>query len=177
MIEYVAFLRGINISGKNKIPMSDLKSCFSELEYGDIKTYLNSGNIAFTAECCETSDIRNKIEKAIEERFGLRIPTIVIEKSELANAMEAAPSWWNTGDKAWYDNFIFILSEDSPEDICTMIGEPTEELERYFVYKNFIFWSFDRAKYQKCNWWKKTASVPIADKLTIRTANTIMKVL
>ena len=44
------------------------------------------------------------------------------------------------------------------------------------IYQNIIFWTFDRKSYQKCNWWKKTASSSIAEKLTIRTAETIKKV-
>lgn len=71
------------------------------------------------------------------------------------------------------DNLIFILSDDTPEDICKVIGVPTEDLEQIQIYQNVIFWTFDRNKYQKCNWWKKTASKEVADRLTIRTANTI----
>lgn len=43
-------------------------------------------------------------------------------------------------------------------------------------YKNVIFWSFDLRNYRKSNWWMKTASCSIKDKITIRTANTIRKV-
>lgn len=44
---YVAFLRGINISGKNKVPMVELKKGFEKLDFVEIKTYLNSGNVIF----------------------------------------------------------------------------------------------------------------------------------
>lgn len=47
MKRYVALLRGINISGKNKIPMVELKQCFERLDYTEVKTYLNSGNVIF----------------------------------------------------------------------------------------------------------------------------------
>ena len=47
MQKYIAFLRGINISGKNKIPMADLKRGFEELGYTNVATYLNSGNVVF----------------------------------------------------------------------------------------------------------------------------------
>ena len=62
--------------------------------------------------------------------------------------------------------------------ICMVKGELNEndELEKVQKYKNVIFWTFDRQQYQKCNWWKKTATNEIADKLTIRTANTVKKV-
>lgn len=44
---YVAFLRGINISGKNKVPMAELKKGFEKLDFVEVKTYLNSGNVIF----------------------------------------------------------------------------------------------------------------------------------
>lgn len=44
---YVAFLRGINISGKNKVPMAELKKGFEKLDFIEVKTYLNSGNVIF----------------------------------------------------------------------------------------------------------------------------------
>ena len=58
-----------------------------------------------------------------------------------------------------------------------MIGEISVGLEMIQIYKNVIFWTFDRKAYQKCNWWKKTAAAGIADKLTIRTANTVKKIV
>ena len=47
MKRYIAFLRGINISGKNKVSMGELKQGFESLNYTEVKTYLNSGNIIF----------------------------------------------------------------------------------------------------------------------------------
>lgn len=57
------------------------------------------------------------------------------------------------------------------------IGEPIKGIERIEKYKNYIFWSFDLKNYRKCNWWIKTASTNIKDQITIRTANTMRKVL
>lgn len=57
------------------------------------------------------------------------------------------------------------------------IGEPKPELEKIKDYKDVIFWSFSRKDYQKTNWWSKTASVNISTKLTIRTANTVRKIV
>ncbi|WP_460281319.1 DUF1697 domain-containing protein, partial [Clostridium senegalense] len=48
MKRYIAFLRGINISGKNKVPMAKLKNGFEELGFREVKTYLNSGNVIFS---------------------------------------------------------------------------------------------------------------------------------
>ena len=56
-MKYVAFLRGINISGKNKIPMNELKKEFEKNRYKNVITYLNSGNIIFESLDNESSYI------------------------------------------------------------------------------------------------------------------------
>ena len=170
---YIAFLRGVNISGKNKVSMPALKQALQEAGFADVSTYLNSGNIVFRSG---EGDAEGKIRQIIRNQFDLDIPVYVIAADVLQDVLEHAPAWWNTGDKDRYDNLIFILSEDSPEEISSLIGEPSEGLEQIQIYEQFIFWTFDRKKYQKCNWWKKTASNGIAERLTIRTAGTVMKV-
>lgn len=174
MGKYVTFLRGINISGKNKISMQELKASFEALGFCDVKTYLNSGNVVFSSE---QGDSKAAIEQKIMDTFGFAVPVYVIALDELEDIISHAPDWWNTGDKEKYDNLIFILSDDSPEEISEMVGEPSEGLEEVQIYNNVIFWTFDRKAYQKCNWWKRTAATGIAEKLTIRTANTVKKVL
>ena len=175
MKKYAAFLRGINISGKNKIAMSDLKTEFEHLEFKDVCTYLNSGNVIFSSENEDIREIKHIIETMINKKFGFETPSHIVSKDALDDILKNAPNWWGTGNKDKYDNLIFIITEDPAEEICDMIGQASEGLESIQVYKNIIFWTFDRKAYQKCNWWKKTASAGIAEKLTIRTANTVRK--
>lgn len=176
-MNYISFLRGINISGKNKIPMADIKKSFQELGFTDVITYLNSGNIAFTSNETSILLIRKSIEKMILKKFGFSIPVYVITQEALSDILEHAPSWWGTDSTDLYDNIIFILTEDTPDSISALIGPASDKLEFLEFYDNIIFWSFDRRHYQKCTWWKKTASAGIAERLTIRTAGTIKKVL
>ena len=65
----------------------------------------------------------------------------------------------------------------SYNELLNEIGNPKEEYERVYNYKNSIFWSFSRKNYQKTNWWSKTATSNISDKITIRTANTVKKLV
>ena len=74
MKRYIALLRGINISGKNKLSMPELKSRLIELGYTDVLTYLNSGNVIFTAHENEESIFADTIRSMILERFDLDIP-------------------------------------------------------------------------------------------------------
>ena len=72
---------------------------------------------------------------------------------------------------------IFIIPPTKYEEVYNTIGETKENLEKIQEYNNIIFWSYKLKEYRKTNWWPKTASTSISDKITIRTANTMRKVL
>ena len=177
MKRYVAFLRGINISGKNKVPMAELKKGFEKLKFAEVKTYLNSGNVIFSSDEDDIVSFTARIETMIKDQFGLDIPVFVISKEELTNILHNAPDWWGNDDKEIYDNLIFIMPPTVFGDVFNDIGEPREELEKIENYKEVIFWSFSRKDYQKTNWWSKTANSDIKNKITIRTANTVRKIV
>jgi len=174
-MRYVAFLRGININGKNKIAMSDLKDRLAGLGYFDICSYLNSGNLVFSAENTDAATLADAIHTAILQYSSLDIPVLVMPQSELEDILRHAPDWWGSDDPAIYDNLIFLLPSASMENILIRIGEPSQELEKIQVCRTAVFWSFDRKKYSKANWWKRTAQPGIGEHLTIRTANTVKR--
>lgn len=76
-----------------------------------------------------------------------------------------------------YDNLIFMISPITFKEVFEEIGEAKEGLEKIQNYKDVIFWSFSRKDYQKTNWWPKTANTNVSKKLTIRTANTVRKIV
>ena len=177
MKRYIALFRGINISGKNKIPMAELKDCFVQLSYTDVRTHLNSGNIVFSAHDTDARELGTAIRGKIAERFDLDIPVLVLPQDALRELLPKAPDWWDAADKAIYDNLIFVLPPATAKTIAEKIGEATPELEKVQIEGEYIFWSFDRARYGKANWWKKTAAPGIGEHLTIRTAGTVKKLI
>ena len=177
MTRYIALLRGINISGKNKISMPDLKTALTEKGFADVKTYLNSGNVVFSGDETDVVKLAEKIRAIIFEVFKLEIPVFVISQDELKDLLSKAPSWWGSDNKDIYDNLIFAIAPHSIEVVAEKIGEPTAELEKVQIYGNVAFWSFDRKLYAKANWWKKTANPGIGEMITIRTANTLRKIV
>ena len=176
MKRYIALLRGVNISGKNKVPMTELKKYFEALGFMDVKTCLNSGNVIFSGEETDAPALTGRIERMIQRQFGLDIPVFVLSQEDLAEILRHAPDWWGTENREIYDNLIFILPPAAFPEIYREIGEPKEGLEQIQAYKTAVFWSFSLKDYQKTNWWPKTASAAIGQKLTIRTANTVRKI-
>lgn len=177
MERYIALLRGINISGKNKIAMSELKASFAELGYTAVSTYLNSGNVIFLSDVDDRNVLSSTIKTMIKNKFELDIPVFIISQKELEDILNNAPDWWGDNNKEIYDNLIFMFPSLSYDEFYDEVGNPNEEYEKVHNYKNAIFWSFSRKDYQKTNWWSKTASSNASDEITIRTASTVRKIV
>lgn len=173
---YIILLRGINISGKNKISMNELKEELLKGNYENVLTYLNSGNIILKSNKSE-KDISDDVNKIIINKFNIDIPVYVIKLEKLVDILNNIPIWWGTNNKDIYDNIIFIIPPTKVEEVIDVVGKPSENIDRIEVYKNVIFWSFDLKNYRKSNWWIKTASTSITNKITIRTGNTIKKLI
>ena len=177
MKRYIALLRGINISGKNKVPMANLKKSFEVLGVMEVKTCLNSGNVIFSSADGNVTALTDRAERMMQREFGLDIPVFIIPQDELVDILRHAPDWWGTENREIYDNLIFILPPATFPDIYHEIGAPKEGLEQIQAYQSVVFWSFSRKDYLKTNWWPKTARADIGSKLTIRTANTVRKIV
>jgi uncharacterized protein (DUF1697 family) len=90
MTSYVALLRGINVGGKNKVPMAKLREVFATLGHEDVVTYIQSGNVVFTSTVKPVQAARD-IATAISAVFGLRVPVIVRTRAELAKVITSNP--------------------------------------------------------------------------------------
>ena len=92
MKRYIALLRGINVGGKRKILMADLKKLLGNLGFTDSTTYIQSGNVAFNAdELGEYGLLGSKIEQAILKEYGFEVPVIISTADELKEAIANNP--------------------------------------------------------------------------------------
>ncbi|MEU6624038.1 DUF1697 domain-containing protein [Streptomyces litmocidini] len=89
---YAALLRGINVSGRRKVPMAELRNLLEGLGHTDVRTYLQSGNAVFTTDSGAGEDgLGTALEDAIEERFGFRVDCLVRDGDYLAAVADACP--------------------------------------------------------------------------------------
>ena len=92
MTKYISILRGINVGGKRKILMSDLKKLYSDLGFSNIITYIQSGNVIFDTNSIDNIvDLESKIEQSITSTFGFDVPVIVRTVPELQRSIAANP--------------------------------------------------------------------------------------
>lgn len=137
-MKYAAFLRGINVGGKNKIEMKRLRECFAALGFENVKSYINSGNVVFETARADDKKLAGRIEKAIEKEFGLNIKTMVRSVAEIREIVKNNPfDGQFENDK---DLHVFFLDEKLPEEKREQIPSQTSENEMFAVREREIFY-------------------------------------
>jgi uncharacterized protein (DUF1697 family) len=115
-LRHVALLRGINVAGKNLLPMKDLVTLFEKAGCADVRSYIQSGNLVFEAPAAVLRRLPAAVSKAIADRFQLTVPVVLRSAAELEAVIAAAPfpdvdtlhvaflaDWPDAGDVAGLD--------------------------------------------------------------------------
>ena len=89
--KHVALLRGINVGGKNMLPMKELIKIFEAAGCSGVTTYINSGNIAFSATAAVLKTLSARVAADVAMQFGFKIPVVLRGRAELARAISANP--------------------------------------------------------------------------------------
>ncbi|HET9981895.1 MAG TPA: DUF1697 domain-containing protein [Ktedonobacterales bacterium] len=124
MTTYVALLRAINVGGARKVKMSDLRTMFAAMGYGDAQTYIQSGNVVFQAEEDE-QPLRQFIERQIEASFGFPVTVALRASDEMALLTAQSPFQPDTlaeGESL----YVALLTETpSPEGAERLLASET----------------------------------------------------
>jgi len=87
---HVALLRGINL-GTRRLPMQDLAEMFARAGCGDVRTYIQSGNVVFRAEAGLVKKLPGMIIAAIQKKFGFEAPVLIRNTAEMATVAGGNP--------------------------------------------------------------------------------------
>jgi len=91
MSSHVALLRGINVGGRNKVAMAELREVVSSLGHDGVSTYIQSGNVLFSTTKKDTAALAAGLEAAIDSTFGLKVSVVVLSRDELAQILDRNP--------------------------------------------------------------------------------------
>src|ERR1700730_6737575 len=105
---YVALLRGINVGGNNLIKMLALKACFEAQGLRDVATYIQSGNVLFTAGRSNQLALTRQIEKALSKTFTYQSRVVVRSLEQMKAIGEEAPKGFGGRPAAYRYDVIFL---------------------------------------------------------------------
>jgi len=113
MPTHVALLRGINLAGRNKVAMADLREVVTSLGHADVATYIQSGNVMFSTPQTDTVALAAALEESIATALGVTARVVVLSREELTQVMRDNPYRDEPNHKALHA--IFLSGEPGPE--------------------------------------------------------------
>lgn len=140
-MKMIALLRGINVGGKRKISMPELRSVISKIGYTQVETYINSGNLIFHTKDLDSSDVAALLESAILKHFGFPVDVIVRTASEWGNYASRNPF---ADAAAARPNFLHLGLSKLPcnPNAASLLSERVNEFERITIVNDAIWVDF-----------------------------------
>jgi uncharacterized protein (DUF1697 family) len=170
---YVAFLRGVNVGGSKPVPMGELTRCLEGLGYGDVQTYINSGNVVFRARSDEAAALEPEIESALDRAFSTPIRVFVRTVDEVRRVVdEIARRWREDTDER--QNVIF-LGRSLDGDAVLAESRPKRGLERVTSVPGALLWSVSERDLTKSQMLKLNR-LPVYQEMTVRGPSTVRRV-
>ena len=118
---FLALLRGINVGGNNIIKMTDLKTCFEEMGFTNVVTYIQSGNVLFDSQGNNQIQLTEQIEKALSGRFDYNSRVFLIFQQDLIKLVNNAPEGFGVHPDVYRYDIIFLKSPLTSEEALSKI--------------------------------------------------------
>jgi len=135
MYPYIALFRGINVGGKNILPMKDLVGMLEKMGCETVKTYIQSGNAVFRAKENQTKKMTEEISSKILESHGFKPRVILLKVSELEEAIKNNP--FSTLDGKTL-HFFFLESAPEKPDLEILSNLKTDS-EEFKLHENIFY--------------------------------------
>ena len=171
---YVALLRGINVGGKNKVDMKQLKAAFEQAGMTSVRTYINSGNVVLSSAIRSRSRLAEQLEGAIADSFGFHVRVLVRDRKAMRALGDALPKSW-VNDASMKCDVMFLWDEVARPSIVTELPLKPE-IDEVKYAGGAILWRCDAKKVTRSGL-MKLAGTPLYKQMTIRNCNTTRKLI
>jgi uncharacterized protein (DUF1697 family) len=172
---YVALLRGINVGGNNLIKMPALKACFEGQGLREVSTYIQSGNVLFTAGRSNPLVLTSQIEKVLSKTFDYESRIVLRSFEEMERIVSRAPKGFGTRPIEYRYDVIFLKHPLEAEEALKSMSEKPG-VDRIFAGDGVVYSSRLIAKAAQSHL-SRIVGKPVYRHMTIRNWNTTGKLL
>jgi uncharacterized protein (DUF1697 family) len=173
---YVVLIRGINVGGKNKMPMAKLKTCLEELGFSDVTTYIASGNVIFGSNK-SVDQIKMLIEKALPKNFKLDsdlLKVLVLTKNQIQAMVSHKPKEFGEEPEKYHSDVIFLMGITATQ--AMKVFTPKDGVDKIWKGKGVIYSQRLSALRTKSRL-NRIMMAPEYKSMTIRNWNTTTKLV
>lgn len=118
---HVALIRGINVGGKNPVPMARLREVLTDRGFADVRTYIQSGNVVLGAPGRSEAAVNEAVEAVLLEEFSVATVVVTLTADALRAAVSEAPAVFGEGDKAYRDDVLFLRPGIVPAEVLPRV--------------------------------------------------------
>ncbi len=178
MQSFVLLLRGINVGGKNKVPMADFKNHLELAGFNNVVTYIQSGN-AVIGSSLSAKEVSEKVEAILETNFALdsKVRVLAIEHESYRKVVSEAPAEFQSPSDEYRYDVIFLIDRDAE---AAFEETPVKEgLDKKWLGDEVIYYrrpSQTNPDYTKTNA-SRMIQKPVYQNMTVRNWNTTVKML
>jgi uncharacterized protein (DUF1697 family) len=174
MTRYVVLLRGINVGGKNPVPMARLREVLGELGYEDVVTYIASGNVILSSDH-KPDRIKRDIEAALPTAFNLHTELLavhVLTAAQLKAVVAARPKGFGDEPGTYHSDAVFLMGISATDAMTAF--DPREGVDRVWAGDGVVYSQRLSAQRTKSRL-NKIVSSPLYKSMTIRNWATTTK--
>jgi uncharacterized protein (DUF1697 family) len=171
---YVALLRGINVGGRNKVAMADLREAFEDGGYRAVRTYIQSGNVLFESAAARTS-LEDDIERLLEARFSTPLVVVVRSHDQLRDVVDQAPDGFGAAPDTYHSDAVFLKAPLTSEQAMRVVAL-REGVDQAWPGTSVLYFARLSAARTKSRM-NKIMGTPEYQKMTIRSWTTTIKLL
>ena len=171
---YAALLRGINVGGKNLISMPALKACFEAQGFTDVVTYIQSGNVVFTAKE-RSSAVVAQVESELSKAFGYAASVVLRSRQQLRKVVDEAPAGFGVRPALYRYDVVFLKDPLSASEVLEGVATKPG-VDRVFAGSGVLYFSRLIEKASQSHL-PRLVSMPSYKKMTIRNWNTTTRLL
>lgn len=176
MNTYLVLIRGINVGGKNKVLMSDLKKSLEKEGFSEVSTYIASGNVILKSR--KTSQkIKGAIEGMLPKNFDLDsefIKVLVLSIRDLQSIVNNKPKRFGDEPKKHHSDVVFLIDVNSKDAMS--VFDPREGIDKVWPGKGVIY-SQRLSRLRTKSRLSKIIGTKAYKSMTIRSWNTVVKLL
>jgi len=174
MQTFVAILRGINVGGKRKILMADLKKMFNQMGFENVVTYIQSGNVVFNADAGIQADKLSKpLENEIEKSFNYDVPVIVRTAAEVEKVIANNP-FLEMANGDIERLYVTFLSEIPSKENLEIINKIKFDQDTFEIVGRDVY-GYCAGKYHKSKITNQFFEGKLKVKATSRNWKTVLK--
>lgn len=176
MNTYLVLLRGVNVGGKNKVPMADLRECLEKLGFSSVITYIASGNVIVQSPL-SAAETKKIIEEALPKTFKLDselIKVLILSYNELKAVVAKRPKGFGDSPMIYHSDAIFLIDADTAQ--VMPIFNPREGVDAVWPGRGVVYSQRLSAERTKSRL-SVIAMSPFYKSMTIRSWNTTIKLL